>query len=522
MMAVLFVPQFRLQSVLRGSNASASLSSKEGVADWNAAVGLVEEGSSRGFLLEVTPCAERSGVKPGMPTTQALARCATLQLVSRSEPCEEWLAKQILNFAGTLSPRVETQARNRYLLDVRGLAVHDWLAWAERAIQSLQRELGVCGALGVAPRAGLAWCAARRAFPIKIVEHPELFIEALTFAELEVSSLLQQQLEDWGIRTLGELLLLPKQAALERLGPEAAPLWELARDTRESVMHLETFAEPLELGMDFETRVETLEPILFTINRMLEQLASRMRLLHRVATSMQFKLLLENAAPYERHFHLPSPSGDEAVLRRILETHLETLKLEAALVGVRLKIQETLPAHQQMTLFETPLKNPNRLGETLARLHALTGEHRVGVPGRAATHRPGFFNLTDPCLVFSNEVKTCPAPPSKTVVAGDVLRGIPMRRFRPALPVQVSLQEHRPVFVHATGVVGPVLECGGPYRLSGNWWEGDAWRVEEWDVALGGTTQGLYRLACEQGGPKTWRIEGCYDATDWKVSTASP
>lgn len=516
-MAVLFAPQFRLQSVLLAHRAPP-FDTPRGVdvPQWNHAVGLVETGSVSGVILELTPCAELSGVKPGMSTAQAMARCNALQLVSSSEPCEASLAQKLLAFAGTLSPKIETQARNRYLLDVGGLAVHDWQGWAEQSIQRLDREHGISAVLGVAPRSGLAWCAARRAFPVKVIEHPELFIESLSFAELEIPDSLQQQLADWGIRTLGELLRLPKQAALERLGPEAAPLWELARDTRECVMHLEAFPESLELEMDLESRVETLEPILFIINRMLEQLASRMRLRHRVATDMQLQLRLENAVVYERHFSLPSPSRDEAVLRRVLETHLETLNFEAAIVGVRLKLQDAPPIHQQLTLFERPLRDPNRFGETLARLHSLTGENRVGVPRRAASHRPDLFNLQDPCKVFSTKAERDLATPEDDTLKRNTLRGIPLRRFRPAMRAQVSLSGHRPAFLHAATITGPVLECAGPYRLSGNWWEVDAWRIEEWDVELGGSAPGLYRLVCEHGEAKTWTLEGCYDAEEWR------
>lgn len=527
MMAVLFVHRFRLQAALLDAFAGALESAQTRPGEQIAlcgegtAVGLVEANSTKGLVLEASAYAERFGVEAGMAPAQAMARCPDLQLVSASELREQRLAKELLKFAGSLSPRVEKQANNRYLLDLRGLPVQDWTSWAEGAIERLRLHHGLSAVLGVAPRAGLAWCAAKRAFPVKVVDHPEAFLEELTFAELEVSAPLSQQLADWGMRTLGELLRLPKQAALERLGPEAAALWDLARDTRESVLRLESFRDPLELAQDFEYPVETIEPVLFVVHRMMEQLTSRMRLLHRVAASMQLRLLLENAAPYERDFCLPAPTREDAVLLRVLETHLETLTLESALLGVHLKIHETLPSNQQLALFETPLKDPNRFGETLARLHALAGENRVGVPQCASTHRPGAFYLLDPCAVFTSDPQPSRGPILTPPLAPNSKRGIPMRRFRPPLAANVYLKQHRPERLNAAHLSGPVLDCHGPYRLSGEWWDAQAWRREEWDVELGGSARGLYRLACEHGPPQVWTVEGCYDSSEWHAPFAA-
>ena len=392
----------------------------------------------------------------------------------------------------------------------------------------LKEELRVGAAMGVARRPTLAWCAARRASPVRVVDESEAFVESLTFAELEVSAPLQQVLEDWGIGTLGALLRLPKQAAMERLGAEASALWELASDSRENVLRLESFAEPLKVQSDFEHPVETLEPLLFTVNRHLEELCSRMRLLHRVASGMHLQLKLENAPPHDRHFNVPSPTCDSAVLLRIIETHLETLQMEAALSGVVLSIRKTLPHSEQLTLFESPLRDPNRFGETLARLHALTGEDRVGVPLRADSHCSGRHLLLDASKAFGSTALSSRTSSSITTKAGASAApegipsnrpslGLPLRRFRPAVEAQIELGSHRPAHVRSTLINGPVLDCRGPYRFSGEWWEREDWSREEWDVALGGNFEGLYRIACEHPPNGRWFLEGCYDAAQWPI-----
>jgi protein ImuB len=508
MYGILFVPRFRLQAVLTQDNHAGL-----GLED---AIGLLDGSSARGLLLEITRTAAASGVEPGMNASQALARCPALQLVAASEVCEQAAAKRLLQFVETLSPRVEKQAPDRWLLDLGGIQAPNWHIWADTALDRLLGGPGLEGCLGIAPKPGLAWCAARRAARVRVVEETESFLEELTFGELEVSQALQQQLTDWGIHTLGQLLELPKQATLERLGPEAVGLWEIARDSRESVLRLETFPEPLQLAMEYEHPVETVEPVLFTLNRMLEQLASRMRLLHRVASGMILRLALENGPPHERAFTIPAPTRQEAVLLRILQTHLESLQLEAALTAVFLQIHETLPYSQQLALFENPLRDPNRFGETLARLHALTGENRIGVPCPADTHRPGAFTLEDPVKAFASPPGTVVAFPGHDTFPPAAMLGLPLRRFRPAQPAIVVLERHRPAHLVSENIHGTIVDCRGPYRLSGTWWEA-SWRLEQWDVLLAGKHQGLYQLAHSLTPPESWVLEGCYDAAAWPL-----
>ncbi len=510
--AALIVPRFRLQAALL-----------EAPAEKSQFVAVVEGGSTRGVLLEVSAGAEAQGVRAGMVATQAMARCAQLVLLLASEVAEARLGRRLLQFVETLSPRVEKQANNLWMLDLRGVragvGMEYWTEWGEETLRRLRVNEGIEAKLGIALKPGLALCAARRAQPVRVEEVAEAFVEELRFEELGVSGFLCRQLHDWGLSTLGDLLRLPRQAALERLGPEASVLWEIARDSRESVLRLETFSEPLELAVDFEHPVETVAPILFTLNRMLEQLCSRMRLLHRVAAGLLLRFNLDNGGAYERRFTVPAPSREEAVLLRILETHLETLQFEASLTGAILKIEATTPSSQQLALFENPLRDPNRFGETLARLRALVGEDRVGVPVASNTYRSDVFVLADPTSEFvARETNRVEEPCGGVSSLNGVLLGLPLRRFRPALAAQVQLKAHQPAYVASGVVSGPVVESRGPFRLSGDWWDSHPWHSEQWDVLLGGSARGLYRLCLNLTGVATagvWFVEGCYDAAVW-------
>jgi protein ImuB len=210
-------------------------------------------------------------------------------------------------------------------------------------------------------------------------------------------------------------------------------------------------------------------------------------------------LPLEDGETYERSFTIPSPTSDAEVLFRVLHTHLESLQLAKRPTGVRLLVEPVRPEHQQFRLFESALRDPNRFGETIARLGALVGVENVGVAEIADSHRPDDIRLIEPRF---HEMGEGNATPSLNLAIG-----LPLRRFRPPIPADVRLIRQQPVQVTSTCANGRVVDLLGPYRASGDWWERDQWSVEEWDVEIDG--KGLFRLRCE---PTGWFIEGCYDA----------
>jgi protein ImuB len=259
---------------------------------------------------------------------------------------------------------------------------------------------------------------------------------------------------------------------------------------------------------DFERPIETTEPLLFILRRQLEQLTLRLEEAYRVVAQMTLTIVLEpgpsnvgaSADHYERVFTVPSPTGDTEVLFRILHTHLESLRLEQQPIGVRLRIEPVVADRSQFQLFESPLRDPNRFGETLGRLAALVGAQNVGVVQMEDTHQPDRFQLITPEFQKLSERPDEEPSESRTL-------GLPLRRFRPPLPTQVHFERHIPSWLSSPVAQGEVIDAAGPYRVSGQWWDQHAWSTEEWDIELGDGA--LYRISKSKG---VCFLEGCYDA----------
>jgi len=305
-------------------------------------------------------------------------------------------------------------------------------------------------------------------------------------------------LHKWGIHTLGQLAALDKQQLGARLGPEAVRMWERANGQSNRLLKLVRPPESFEERFEFENEIETAEPLLFILRRFLEQLAVRLRAIYLIAKELTLQITFANEQVYERVFKIPEPTNDVDLLFRMLQTHLENFKSEYPIVAVALSAQPIKPAREQFGLFETTLRNPHQLSETLARLSALLGADRVGTPVLEETHRPDAFRMEP----FAWEVGAIDLNrPQRTAFLK-----LALRRFRPAVSASVLVDGDTPAHLRSAEICGKVIEQQGPYLISGNWWGEKSWARAERDVQL--ETGDLIRCHESEG---TWGIDGIYD-----------
>jgi len=305
-------------------------------------------------------------------------------------------------------------------------------------------------------------------------------------------------LHKWGIHTLGQLAALDKEELRARLGPEAFRLWERANGTSTRLLKFVQPPESFEESFEFEHEIETAEPLLFMLRRFLEQLALRLGAIYLVAKELTLRITFGNKQIYERVFKIPQPTNDVDLLFRMLHTHLDNFKSEYPIIAVSLEAEPVKPSQQQFGLFETSLRDPHQLYETLARLVALVGSDRVGTPVLEETHRADAFHIEP----FSWEVgaidlnRLAPTAPLRAA----------LRRFRPNIAASVLLARERPIHLRSLDVSGAVSGERGPYRASGNWWDEKWWERAEWDLQL---ENGIL-CRCHQS-EENWEIDGVYD-----------
>jgi protein ImuB len=365
-------------------------------------------------------------------------------------------------------------------------------------------------------------------------------------AQMEVQEIFAI-LHKWGIHTLGQLAALDKEQLAARLGSEAIRMWERANGRSSRLLKLIRPPESFEESFEFEREIETAEPVLFMLRRFLEQLAVRLGAIYLVAKQLTLRITFANSRQvrdgtdssdwqkepalagkqsYERVFKIPQPTNDVDLLFRMLQTHLENFRSEHPIVAVALSAEPIKPAEEQFGLFETTLRNPHQLSETLARLSALLGSDRIGTPVLEETHRPDAFCM-QPFSSTGFQSATGRSRHGEPVGQAGVLAckrngrqdaWLPhsqdgcaplcpaLRRFRPALSASVLEDEDIPAHIINAERSGKIIEQRGPYLLSGNWWDEKSWRRAEWDLQL---ENGELVRAHEQD--SVWKIDGVYD-----------
>jgi len=330
-------------------------------------------------------------------------------------------------------------------------------------------------------------------------------------------------LHKWGIHTLGQLAALDKEQLGARLGPEAIRMWERANGRSNRLLKLIRPPESFQESFEFEREIETAEPLLFMLRRFLEQLAVRLAASYLVAKELTLRITFANSRQnepavagkqsYERVFKIPQPTNDVDLLFRMLQTHLENFRSEHPIVAVALNAEPIKPAGEQFGLFETTLRNPHQLSETLARLTALLGGDRVGTPVLEETHRPDAFRM-QPFSWQLNSAADNGGRSSATLESQrEARRSSPLhilcpalRRFRPLMSASLLQDENTPAHVRSAAISGKIIAQRGPYFLSGNWWDEKSWARAEWDLQL---QNGELVRAHERDG--VWKIDGVYD-----------
>ena len=305
-------------------------------------------------------------------------------------------------------------------------------------------------------------------------------------------------LHKWGIHTLGQFGTLDREQLGARLGPEAIRMWEGANGQSDRMLQLIRPPESFEESFEFENEIETAEPLLFMLRRFLEQFAIQLSGIYLVTKELTLRITFTNKQIYERIFKIPQPTNNVDLLFRMLHTHLENFKSKYPIVAVALSAQPIKPAREQFGLFETTLRNPHQLSETLARLAGLLGADHVGTPVLEETHRPDAFRMEPFAWQGAIGLNRQKAIESTCRTA--------LRRFRPSVSASILLDEDRPMHLRGADVRGKIVDLRGPYLISGNWWDETSWARAEWDLQL----EGGELVRCHES-KATWRIDGIYD-----------
>jgi protein ImuB len=493
--------------------------------------------------------ARQAGVEIGATKSQ-LEAWEHLVLRVRLESQEISAHAALLDCAQSFSPEVEDTSSGAVLLNLAGLEpLLGPLPKIARDLAQRISQMGLEANLAVAANPDAALLAARGFPGVTLIPEgreaewlgdlpADVLLECFS-SDVEEATHWMETFDRWGIRKLRSLAALPEVPVSERLGQQGIRLQKLARgavsrDLRVLEPRL-IFAE----SVDLEYPIVLLEPLAFLLNRLLEQVCTRLRA--RALAAQELKLDLELAAvqpnggesftgartrQFIRRLRLPTPMLDAKVFLKLLQLDLQAHPPGAPIVKIHLSAEPARPRALQSGLFQPVFPEPEKLELTLARITGIVGEGRVGSVELLDTHREGAFTVrhfapAEPEMKPSGNRKKDRSMPGDQVdekleenAKEKMTAVITLRLFRPPQVVSVTLREAKPVRMRCLqreDIAGEIVWTAGPWRSSGDWSEQEGWSREEWDIAVSAETGlVLYRLVQDKLNGN-WFVEGMYD-----------
>jgi protein ImuB len=478
--------------------------------------------AGRRLLAAVNPAATAAGLAPGMPLADALSFLPGLA-TALAKPAEDAAAlRRLAEWCGRYSPWTAPDGADGVRIEITGSA-HLW--GGERALAAdlavrLDRR-GIASRIVIADTLGAAWGKARFAEAgdsVVILPPGELraALASLPVEALRLDPIAAQGLRRVGLKRLGDLFAMPRDALARRFGETVARLLDQALDEMpEPLSPLGevpsrrvrlSFAEPITEPADLMLATERLTADL--VIRLAREGTGARRLdlaFHRVDGRVE-RIRLGTARPSRDPRHIA------ALFKERLDTIDPGLGIEDMILAAF--AVEPLPAEQICLPGQTVGQETGGIPPLLDRLGNRLGLAAISRLEARESHIPERASIRVPAA------NPHPFPPPQ---AGEGMGGgkppRPIRLFDPPEPVVAFwlLPDDPPFRFMWRRRRHRVMRADGPERVADEWWrpEGsgtvdairDYYRVEDEE----GRRFWLFRAGFHGGDHKpSWFVHGVF------------
>lgn len=407
-------------------------------------------------VLVCNAVAEALGVRPGNAAAMAWALAPRLRTLPRDAAAEGTALEAIATWACQFTTKVSLEPPQSVLLEVEGSL--RLFGGAARLMQRLRNGLADLGfeaqiAAGPTARAAL-WLARGRkqALPVLPVDAMDPGAEALAL------------LRRIGVRTLGELMALPRAGLAARLGQGL--LDDLDRALGKVPEPRAFFVPPerFEARLELPAPVIEAERLLFAARRLLLQLQGFLAARQAGVRGFTLEILHRGARPTAIEIGFGAPRRDPEHALRLLRERLDATVLARPAEGICLEACGLAPlAGAAPGLFGDARSEAEKWGRLTERLQARLGGARVHGLATHPEHRPERAWR----IPAGNEICALEAAPGPR-------------------PVWLLDPPHRLE-------EGDFVLLAGPERIESGWWDGGDVARDYFIAARGVSLAWIYR-----------------------------
>ncbi|WP_246252499.1 Y-family DNA polymerase [Parasulfitobacter algicola] len=425
------------------------------------ALSVQDQNTERLYCLNIA--AEELGLSRGMGLSDARALCPDLKTIPANIQSDQAFLQVLARWAKRYCPWVGVDGPDGLVLDITGSA---HLFGGEAALlddlrlRVTRARLQVC--LGLASTRGAAWALARHGEGIAPAGQLQETIAPLPVAALRIQDQTAQSLQRLGIRTIADLIALPRATVTRRFGRDLLLRLDQALGTQPETV------SPLAEPPQYTVRLTLPDPIGLTsdvmagVERLTGSLCNKLKAQEHGARVVQLTCRRVDQAHQQVDLRLARAMRDPARIVALFEPGVDKIDAGFGIDQMRLEaVQvEPLPVAQITHIAQT---NPDAIQDLITRLGNRIGLENITRLLPADSHIPERSFIVA-AAAYSDPASSWP-----------VLRDRPLQLFPPeaiagsgrAPPQQFRWRRMSFVTARATG----------PERLAPEWWFQDAaWR----------------------------------------------
>ena len=501
---------------------------------------LTRSKGSAEFVAHACPRALAAGVYPGMPVAQARAILRQVLVLPHEPRRDASTLERLARWAQRFSPVVEGVSPDVLLLDVSGCA--RLFRGEENIVRQARAGLAVRHIhtrAAIADTVGAAWALAHAAEEPAVVAPPgqaSPYWVGLPPTALRLDEKTVATLDTLGIRSIGDLLMLPRASLSSRFGAEPVlRLRQLLGDVPEPISpprRAPVFSAQMPFGP-----TDRLEVVLAALQHVVAALCEQLVAGGVAARGVLCVVYFAECEPASAWVGLSRPSREAGHLHALLAPHIERIAPSAGASGLRLTATETARwrAVQEDLFVRTERPDEEAVGALIDRLANRLGHQTVVRTEAVEDHQPDKSFRYVP-LVGRDEGEKKPSPERKRGETGD--EGIrersrerekadgrsdrtrdpcgvetgerPLRLFLRPLPVRVIAlgPEGPPTWFHYRRREHVVSQAAGPERLETGWWRGADIRRDYFRVT---TKSGQQFWLFRDLKTRQWFVHGSYE-----------
>ncbi|MGB2566380.1 MAG: Y-family DNA polymerase [Porticoccaceae bacterium] len=416
------------------------------------------------------------GIEPDLSVSTALALCPELQLLPRQPEQEQQCLQQLALLCYRFSPIITVHSDCGLWLEISGC--YQLFKGYDSLLQQLYSRLQAQGVtavngIGSNPLAAQLVCQADFETELPSTRQLQQRLLSTELRHLKTSAQQQQNFNQLGLKTLGDLLALPRSALSRRF--DAALMLYIAQLNNDKPFNAPRF-QPANSFRDLIQNPQGIfnkESLLFPMKTLLQNLCHYLMARHCYCQEIEWRFEPLIGEPAQMRIQLSGSQNNWSSLLMLSRLQLERLELPRSIEQIVLFSDQFIEAPKgrvNLDLFGDN-SGAQQSSELIDSLNARLGIEALSQPV-----------LNQDYLPEQASTLLAPGKQSETATSDRAKAPQPVWLLTEPAPVQVRNQQlhwHQPLSI-----------ISGPERLCGNWWQGEQQRD--------------YYLACDNKGARYW------------------